>query len=152
MTSVERANDKVLHTSDIQGPMSRQTTQAVMKHKPSLVILGGPPTYLEGIKVEEASIKKGIDNAARLVDRVSVLILDHHLLRSENWKDRAAPIFDVARSAKHSVMTAAEYMGSSPILLESMRERLYEKDPPSEEFIKWTKRPREKRRLEDPPV
>jgi hypothetical protein len=52
----------------------------------------------------------------------------------------------------HEVVTAAEFSGEQPMLLESIRERLYEEEPPSEEFMKWTQLNHEKRRQQAPPV
>jgi hypothetical protein len=36
--------------------------------------------------------------------------------------------------------------------LECLRQKLYEDDPLSREFMKWTKLPREERRVTNPPV
>jgi hypothetical protein len=124
----------------------------IIKGKPDLAIVGGPPLYLEGFKVEKASIQKGIENACELAAKVPTLIFEHHVLRSENWRDRTKPIFDMAEKAGHRVLTAADYLGVKPDLLEARREQLYENNPPPEVFLKWCALPREKRRLQPPPV
>ena len=152
MTTVESAGERVLHASDIQGPMSAKTKRMIIKCNPVLTIVGGPPLYLEGIKVEGASIRRGIENAANLAARLPTLIFEHHLLRSEDWRDGAKPVFDAANKHGHSVLTAAEYMGLKPAVLEATREQLYEKAPPSDEFLAWSSLPREKRRLQPPPI
>jgi predicted metallo-beta-lactamase superfamily hydrolase len=151
MTFVESGGQRVLHASDVQGPISKQTARMIAKFAPDLAIVGGPPLYLEGFKIERESIRKGIENAAKLTKRISTLILEHHLLRSENWRKEAQPVFDSADRYGHRVLTAAEYLGLAPNLLEFAREQLYEQDPPSEEFLKWCTLPREKRRLQPPP-
>jgi hypothetical protein len=152
MTSVESAGEKFLHASDVQGPMSKLTTTLILKEKPDVVVLGGPPLYLQGVRVEKEMIRKGIENAAKIAKRIPLTILEHHLLRSENWKEEAKTVFDCAAKSGHKVSTAAEYLGLSPTLLECKRESLYEKEPPSESFLKWTKLRDHKRRQESPPV
>jgi hypothetical protein len=58
----------------------------------------------------------------------------------------------MAEKAGHRVLTAADYLGVKPDLLEARREQLYENNPPPEVFLKWCALPREKRRLQPPPV
>jgi len=58
----------------------------------------------------------------------------------------------MAAKTGHEVFSAADYLGIEPRLLEARRERLYEEDPPTEEFSKWTQLRREKRREQPPPI
>lgn len=152
MTAIEAQDEKILHASDVQGPMSKITTSLILKEKPDLLILGGPPLYLEGIRVEKASIRKGIQNASKIAQKVPKMILEHHLLRSEGWREGAKDVFEMAGKVGHEVSSAADYLGLKPRLLEARRERLYEEEPPSEEFLKWTQLRREKRREQPPPI
>jgi predicted metallo-beta-lactamase superfamily hydrolase len=152
MTCVKSNGEKFVHASDVQGPMSRTTARIILKEKPDLLVLGGPPTYLEGFRVDRASIREGIKNAAKIAGTVSTVIIEHHLLRSADWRDHATPVFEFASKAGHRVVTAAEYLGVSNMLLESERERLYEEEAPSREFIRWTELGREQRRLQPPPI
>jgi len=152
MTGIESEDEKILHASDIQGPMSTHTMRLIVKDKPDLAIVGGPPIYLEGLKVEKTSIQKGIENAAKLAAKVPTMIFEHHVLRSENWRIRSQSVFDAAEKVGHRVLTAADYLGVEPRLLESRREQLYLESPPSDEFLKWCALPREKRRLNPPPI
>ena len=152
MTTIESQEDRFLHASDVQGPMSKQTTGIILKENPNLLILGGPPTYLEGLKVEEASIDTAMGNAARIAGHVQILLFEHHLLRDENWRERAKLVYKVGKSAGNMVSTAAEYFGMQPQVLEAIRSRLYEQEPPTAEFMKWSKLKREKQRTQPPPI
>jgi len=152
MATVESHEQSFMHASDVQGPMSKQTTRLIMKENPSMLVLGGPPAYLEGVKVEKAAIGKGMENAAKIVGKVQTVILEHHLLRSEDWKDRAKLVYEVGEEAGHAVMTGSEYVGEPTRLLEAIRPQLYEKEPPSTEFLKWSKLKRDKQRLQPPPI
>jgi predicted metallo-beta-lactamase superfamily hydrolase len=152
MTTIESSDKKMLHASDVQGPMSTQTMRMIRRGKPGLAIVGGPPLYLQGIKVEKASVRKGIENGAKLAVTIPALVFEHHVLRSENWREETKPLFDAAQKTGHRVLTAADHLGLKENLLESRREQLYENDPPSEDFLKWCALPREKRRLQPPSV
>lgn len=152
MTTIESQDEKMLHASDVQGPMSSVTTRLILKENPGTLILGGPPIYLEGVRVATASIEKGLENAATLAANIPRIILEHHLLRSANWMERAGTVVEVANKIGHVVVTAAEFTHEPPRLLESIRERLYEEEPPSDEFVRWTQLKHEKRRLQAPPI
>jgi predicted metallo-beta-lactamase superfamily hydrolase len=152
MTTIQSRDEMVLHASDVQGPMSRVTTRLILKQTSGTLILGGPPTYLEGVRVEATSIEKGLNNSATIAAEVPRLILEHHLLRAADWRERARPVFEAAGKSGHIVVNAAEFMNEPPRLLESARERLYEDEPPSEDFIRWTQLRHEKRRLQAPPI
>jgi predicted metallo-beta-lactamase superfamily hydrolase len=151
MTAIESEGDKFLHASDVQGPISKQTARLIMKEDPELLILGGPPAYLEGVKVDKVTIRKGMENAARIAGKIPITVFEHHLLRSEDWRDRAQLVYEAGKEAGHMVATAAEYVGGSTRILEAIRPRLYEEEPPSAAFLKWSKLKREKQRMENPP-
>lgn len=152
MTSVRSGDERFLHASDVQGPMSEETTRLILDEKPSVLVLGGAPTYLKGIRVPEASIERGIKNTARIAAATPTLILEHHILRSEDWRTDAKVVFDAATKAGNRVITAAEFMGQPDNSLESRRQQLYELEPPSGAFIKWTEMRNDKRRLQNPPL
>jgi predicted metallo-beta-lactamase superfamily hydrolase len=132
--------------------MARSTARIILKEKPDLIVLGGPPLYLEGVKVEKASILKGLENAAWVAAKVPTVIFEHHLLRSGNSREKARVVYDSAAEANHRVFSASDYLGCETQLLECNRERLYKEELPSEEFVKWTKLQRDKRSMQSPPV
>lgn len=152
MTTIESQGRRLLHASDVQGPIAKPTTRMILKENPELLVLGGPPVYLEGVKVDKASIQNGMENAARLAGKVGTIVFEHHLLRCEDWRDRAKLVYEVAEKAGNKVSTAAEYVGEEPQALEAIRPRLYEQEPPSAEFVKWSKLKREKQRIQPPPI
>jgi predicted metallo-beta-lactamase superfamily hydrolase len=152
MTTVESQEQKFMHASDVQGPISNQATKSILKENPGMLILAGPPTYLEGIKVEKGMISRGLENAARIAGQVQTVILDHHLLRSEDWLTQSKLVYEASHRAGHKVMTGAEFAGEPTRLLEAVRAKLYESEPPSPEFLKWSKLKRDKQRLQKPPI
>jgi hypothetical protein len=152
MTTIESEEEKIMHASDVQGPMSDQTANMILEEEASLLILGGPPSYLAGTKVNAAVIQRGFHNAAKIAGKVPTIFFEHHVLRSENWREEAKIVYDAGLAADHKILTAAEHIGMQPNLLESIRLRLYEDDPPSELFLKWCKLPRDKQGQSPPPI
>lgn len=142
MLTVAWGDEEVLYAPDVQGPMVPETLNLMMKGSPKLVIVGGPPLYLSGFRVDERVIAQGMESLVRLAQRIPVMILEHHLLRDENWLNFSRPVFEAAEGAGHRVVTAAEFMGEPNRLLEFRRRVLYEVEPPSEEFMRWTRLPR----------
>jgi len=116
------------------------------------VYLGGPPLYLIHTRVKRSVINRGIRNVAKLVESVDTVILDHHLLRTEVWREPLSQIVKNAEKIGHEIQTAAEFLGLSNSLLECRRRELYEIEPPSSGFIKWTKLSRQKRMKTMPPI
>jgi len=68
-----------------------------------------------------------------------VVIVEHHALRDDSWKQKIAEVYKQASTAGHSVLTAAEYLGVENVFLESKRKQLYRDFPPSAEFKRWMK-------------
>ena len=152
MTCVRSADETFLHASDVQGPISKATMRSILKEKPEIVVLGGPPTYLKGVRVEEEVIRRGMVNAAMIARSVPIVIFEHHILRSEDWRLDAKPVYDAGAKVKNKVMTAADYLNQPVMDLESHRQALYEEEPPSPEFMRWVQLKRDKQRLENPPI
>jgi hypothetical protein len=151
MVTVEHEGERLLYTSDVQGPMHDATLNLILAQNPQVVIIGGPPSYLGGL-VSQENVKQGIKNMGKVAEKVPLTILDHHFLRDENWEQLAKPVIASASRAGHKVVTAAEFLKKPNKLLEYQRKKLFETEPPSREFDKWMKLPRPKRRLIKPPV
>lgn len=152
MMQVDFDGVRVMHTSDVQGPMLDKTLDLILSANPNLVHVGGPPLYLADFRVDRRLIEKGITNLKKLAAEIPTVIVDHHLLRDEAWRRFSKDVFKAAQMRGNRVVTAAEFLGQDDRLLESKRRQLYEEEPPSAEFLKWTKLSREKRRTVRPPL
>jgi predicted metallo-beta-lactamase superfamily hydrolase len=139
MASIEFAGECFVHAPDVQGPISSKAMEIILAEKPDVLMVGGPPFYLGGFKVDEAQIQKGVSNLTKIVEEVPLTILEHHALRDAQWRTRAESIFRTANRSGHSLVTAAEYVGLKDVFLESRRKELYVEFPPSAEFMKWGK-------------
>jgi predicted metallo-beta-lactamase superfamily hydrolase len=137
MALIECREERFMFAPDVQGPMSPHTLQLIKEAKPQAIMVGGPPFYLGGFKVDEAQLQTGLKNLASVVATASLTILEHHALRDEAWRQRTKQVYDTALKAGHTVVTAAEFAGQENTFLESRRKKLYTDYPPSKEFEKW---------------
>jgi predicted metallo-beta-lactamase superfamily hydrolase len=139
MTTIEHNGERFMHAPDVQGPMSTHTTDLILKAKPTVLMVGGPPLYLAGFRVEETQLQQGLRNLERIVEATPLVILEHHALRDEFWRPKMDTVFKKAQEAGHGILTAAEYVDKENNFLESKRKQLFQDHPVSEEFKQWTK-------------
>lgn len=150
MTTITFEEERFLFAPDVQGPMSPIALKLIMNANPSVIMLGGPPFYLKGFRVTDGNLDLGLKNLASIVEAVPVTILEHHTLRDEFWMENVKQVYDVANSAKHRVLTAAEFAGEQNLFLESRRKQLFSETPPSKEFKQWTEALNDKKILKPP--
>lgn len=111
---------KFVFASDVQGPVASSTADWIIKQKPDLVYMDGPPILFLGWKFSYKNLEAAKENFKRLLDETDArVILDHHLLRSLDYKEKF-PFFDGER-----VVTAAEYLEKENIMLEARRKELW---------------------------
>ncbi len=149
---VERSKDKLVFAPDVQGPVVDETLELLLREKPRVLIIGGPPTYLRGFRIGDEFFQTALHNLARLTESIETVVIDHHLLRDEGWYDFLSPVRKSAEKAGHQVLTAAGLLKAEPKPLEAIRKRLYEEEKPSGEFMKWTELPKEEQSIRPPPV
>lgn len=124
MTRIEDEETVFVHASDIQ-LLDAEAVSVILDWAPDVALVGGPPLYLSRFM----DLKRRMHawrNAERLARHVDTLILDHHLLRSQEglgWVDR------LSTRLGHRVMCSADFMGQPRWLLEAQRETLYEEMP-----------------------
>ncbi len=121
LTVVDEAErERFVFASDVQGPLSAVPTAYLIRQRPTLLYLSGPPSYLEG-QLGGAAIERGIDNLLRILDATgSRVILDHHALRDVRYASRFARLWQTGR-----VVTAAGHLGREDAPLESRRAALW---------------------------
>ena len=152
MTTIEYDGEKFMFAPDVQGPISNHTLALILKEKADLTMIGGPPLYLTGFRIDEKLIEKGIGNLGKIVENSPYVIIEHHILRDENWKTKISKVFEKAEKTGHKILTAAEFLGRKNMLLEASRKRLFAEIPPSREFEKWMQKNVKERKRVKPPV
>jgi predicted metallo-beta-lactamase superfamily hydrolase len=139
MVAVQYGMERFMFAPDVQGPMSEHTLDLILAEKPTVVMLGGPPLYLGGFRVDTAKLELGLKNLEHIVEAIPVVILEHHTLRDASWREKMPNIFEKAAFAGHSILTSAEYIDKENAFLESKRKQLFLEYPPSPEFKQWIK-------------
>ena len=152
MTTIDYGDERMLFASDVQGPMYNATVEMILGEAPDLLIIGGPPLYLAGFRVDEAHIQQGMKNLEELVKNIPTTILEHHILRDDRWRAACQPIFNTASKAGHTILTAAEFLKKENNLLEYRRRELFETEPPNPDFKKWMNLPLSERKQIRPPI
>ncbi|MEM3039294.1 MAG: MBL fold metallo-hydrolase [Candidatus Methanomethylicaceae archaeon] len=121
---VEADGDRVIHTSDVQGPISDDQMAFLLNKKPRLVIADGPMIYMLGYRYSYENLESSMRNLGRLIEEgIEELVVDHHFLRDKNYSQYMKGLEDAHPGAK--ICTAAEYMGKEVELLEAKRVELY---------------------------
>jgi len=128
LTVADRRNGfRFVHASDVQGPMSPVATAYLIRERPSLLYLSGPPAYLE-THLGTAAIERGIANLLRVIAATGCrVIMDHHAVRGADYRERFRALWESGQ-----VVTAAEFLGQADAALESARHRLWarQRKPP----------------------
>ena len=62
-------------------------------------MLGGPPFYLGGFRVEVAQLEQGLQQFGAHRRGGAAGDFEHHALRDEAWKQKAAPVYEQASEA-----------------------------------------------------
>jgi predicted metallo-beta-lactamase superfamily hydrolase len=111
---------RFVFASDVQGPLSPVVTAWLIRQRPNLVYLSGPPSYLER-EMGRSLIEHGVDQCARLVDATGCrVIMDHYAVRDPRYQERFARLWQTGR-----VVTAAAFVGAADQPLEAHRRDLW---------------------------
>ena len=111
---------RFVFASDVQGPASLVVTAYLLRERPHLLYLSGPPTYLER-QIGSAVVDQSLANLLRIIEATGCrVILDHHALRDRNQRERLAPVWETGKA-----VTAAGHLGLPDACLESSRSQLW---------------------------
>lgn len=147
LTVVDRREGaRFVHASDVQGPLSPVAAAYLIRERPTLLYVSGPPAYLES-QVGADLIDRGIDNLLRVMEQTGCrVILDHHALRGADYRERFRRLWETGR-----VVTAAAFLGQPEAALEARRRDLWagRRKPPAPVRVAGRRRERA-RALNDP--
>jgi predicted metallo-beta-lactamase superfamily hydrolase len=127
MCSILYEREKLIHASDVQGPQLDFTTDWIIDENPDILILSGFPTMFLGFRVSKESMDKSNRNLLKILTqtKVNTIILDHHLVRDLNYKEKIQRVLDEAQKLGKRILTAAEFLGKEPEFLEAKRKEIY---------------------------
>lgn len=122
ITTIEE-DKKFLHASDVQGPVSKRACDYVIKERPDMLMLDGPPTLFLGWKFSYKNLAEAIENLLEIIRKLNCeIILDHHLLRDLKYRELLCEVYN-----KGNVKSSAEYLGKPINMLEAHRKELWRK-------------------------
>lgn len=125
MTTIDDGEKKLLHASDVQGPVTKEATDYILQQKPDLLIIDGPPTIFLGWKFSKKNLEDASNNMVRIIEELECeIILDHHLLRDLKYKENFSEPYE---KGKDRLKTFAEYLGKENNTLEAHRKELWGK-------------------------
>ena len=125
MTTIDDGEKKILHASDVQGPVTEEAREYIIEQRPDILIMDGPPTIFLGWKFSYKNLEDASKNMMEILDKLNCeVILDHHLLRDLKYKERFPEPYKVGGDR---IKTFAEYLGKKNNTLEAHRKQLWEK-------------------------
>jgi predicted metallo-beta-lactamase superfamily hydrolase len=121
--AVKREGSCLVFAPDLQG-VREDSIETILRWEPNILVAGGPPLYLLGYRFTKEQLDLATSNLTTLVRKIPVVILDHHLFRS---CEGLTYLRQLAKKTENKVMSAAEFLGRSPQLLEARRKELVRK-------------------------
>ncbi len=110
-------NKTMFYTSDLMGPVIEDYAYKIIENKPNMIILDGPPFYLPPYMFPKKYIQRAIDNIEKILDSLpDIILLDHHPLRTRNWKKKLEKVFKKAEKENISIYTYAEVLGRQNLI------------------------------------
>ena len=124
---VDDGKEKLVHTSDVEGPSLDEQVKFILENRPNYLILDGPLSYMLGYRYSQASLDSSIDNMIKVIRNCPLknFVIDHHFLRDLKWREKAARAIEFAEKKKIPFQTAAEFCGRKIEMLEALRNKLY---------------------------
>jgi len=123
-TMVRRGDEKIVHTSDVQGPSRQDQAEFILRNRPNTAIIDGPMTYMLGYAYSQGDLEASLSNIrAILAGGTKNVVLDHHFARDLTFEKYLKELREDYRDAK--IGTAAELMGMEDDLLEARRRELH---------------------------
>lgn len=126
--SIACGSEKVVFTSDVEGPSVPEQAAFILQEQPELLVLDGPMTYMLGYRYSQKSLELAIGNINRIITEtpVKAILLEHHFMRDLKYRERIPAVYDCAAAHDVKVLTAAEYLGREVEMLEARRKELFQ--------------------------
>ena len=121
-TVVEYGGRKLLHSSDLNGPILEDYASWIVEENPNVLILDGPMTYMLGYTLNRINLGRAVENALRIIEGVDseIILYDHHLTRDPKFRERTREVWERARELGKNLRTAAEFLGEVPAVLRGL--------------------------------
>jgi len=124
MTEVRRGRERLVHTSDVSGPTTRETTDIICASKAQTVVLDGYPTSHLGSFATDYDLVISIINVCRIlaVKELRTLVIDHHMCRDYRYPAFFKLAYARAKALSKIFGTAAEIQGRTSAVLQGYQD------------------------------
>ncbi len=126
-TCVDDGDKVVVHSADVQ-LLNRGCVDWMRSTSADLAIVAGPPLFSRE-RAGEAERALSIQLLRHLLDGVDQVVVDHHLLRSPDWRE-----YLLEADPQGRAVCAAQKIGQEVLNYEVQRRALYSKEPVEGEF------------------
>ena len=121
-TVIKRGKEKLIHSSDLNGPIIEDYADWIIEENPTYLILDGPMTYMLGYTLNLINFRRVLENVRRIVEKVKfkVMIWDHHLPREPKFRERTKAVWELAKKLGKNLVTASEFQLNKKPVVESL--------------------------------
>ncbi len=122
-TVITYGNEKLIHSSDLDGPIIEDYADWIIRENPDTLILDGPMSYMFGYLTTRTSMDRAVANAVRILRKTDMrlMIYDHHLPREPKFREWTREVWETGKKLGKQVLTAAEYLGKKPAVLRGLQ-------------------------------
>ena len=114
---IEYDDEKILYSSDIQGPTIEDYAKWIIEENPNILLLDGPPTYLIPYMFNLINFRRTQENIKWIIREarnLKLIIYDHHLTRDMKFRERVAEVYEYAKKHDVKILDVANYLGLKP--------------------------------------
>lgn len=118
-TLIDDGEEKLMHTSDLNGPIIEDYAEMIIKERPDYLILDGPMTYMLGYTLNLINFRRVLENAKKIVEDVDfkLMVWDHHLPREPRFREHTKEVWELAKRLEKNLKTASEHqLGKAPVV------------------------------------
>jgi predicted metallo-beta-lactamase superfamily hydrolase len=149
MVYIEEGKESVLFGSDAQSLADYEALKFVKEKNPKLLVVDGYPTIFVGWKMQEKNFLESKENLKEAIKHIDAkkIILDHHIVRDLNYREKIVDVFELSEGLKKEILTAAEFLKLDNLFLEAWRREI-KSDERSVDVEKYFRKLKEKIRKE----
>jgi hypothetical protein len=118
-TIVEVGREKLIHSSDLNGPIVEDYADMLIEENPTYLILDGPMTYMLGYTLNRINLRRVLKNVKKIIERVDfkLMVWDHHLPREARFRERTRDVWSLAKELGKELVVASEFqLGRSAVV------------------------------------
>lgn len=128
MIFIKKGKNSYLFGSDAQNLYDPKAMEWFIEKNPEIATIDGYPTIFIGWRFSSKKFNESKINLTNAINKtkVRIVVLDHHILRDIDYKEKIADV--ISSCKKTNIVTAAEYLGLENFMLEAWRKKIHKKE------------------------